>query len=63
MPVSRVALVFLALPLLLACEPRVRLEAPKEPITINLNVRISAEVKVKLEGQAEKDVRNAPGIF
>ncbi|MCL5776213.1 YnbE family lipoprotein [Limibaculum sp. FT325] len=46
-----------------ACEPTVRVEAPKEPITINLNVKVDAEVRVKLEEQAEKDIRNAPEIF
>ena len=48
---------------LAACEPTVRVEAPKEPITINLNVKVDAEVRVKLEEQAEKDIKNAPEIF
>jgi hypothetical protein len=49
--------------MLAACEPTVRVEAPKEPITINLNVKIDAEVRVKLEEQAEKDIENRPDIF
>lgn len=48
---------------LAACEPTVRVEAPREPITINLNVKVDAEVRVKLEEQAEKDIENAPEIF
>lgn len=63
MRLPRLAIVLLAFPLLVACQPTVRVEAPKEPITINLNVRIDAEVKVKLEEQAEKDIRNEPDIF
>jgi len=51
------------LAMLAACEPTVRVEAPKEPITINLNVKVDAEVRVKLEEQAEEDIKNAPGIF
>ena len=39
---------------LAACEPTVRLEAPKDPIVINLNVHITQEVRVKVE----KDVEN-----
>ena len=31
------------------CEPTVRVEASPEPITINLNVKIEHEVRVKLE--------------
>lgn len=49
--------------LLAACQPTVKVEAPKEPITINLNVKIDAEVRVKLEKQAEKDIENRPDIF
>lgn len=48
---------------LAACEPTVKVEAPKEPITINLNVKIDAEVRVKLEEQAQKDIQNAPDLF
>ncbi len=48
---------------LAGCQPAVRVEAPKEPITINLNVKVDAEVRVKLEEQAEKDIENAPDIF
>lgn len=48
---------------LAGCQPSVRVEAPREPITINLNVKVDAEVRVKLEEQAEKDIRNAPEIF
>ena len=49
--------------LLAACQPTVKVEAPKEPITINLNVKIDAEVRVKLEKQAEEDIKSKPGIF
>lgn len=48
---------------LAACEPTVRVEAPKEPITINLNVKVDAEVRVKLERQAEQDIEKNPDIF
>ena len=36
-----------------ACQPRVALEAPKDPIVINLNVKIEQEVKVKVEKDVE----------
>ena len=48
---------------LAACQPTVKVEAPKEPITINLNVKLDAEVRVKLEEQAEKDIEANPDIF
>jgi hypothetical protein len=65
-PRSRPALAALPLCLLLiaaACQPSVRVEAPKEPITINLNVNLDAEVRVKLEEQAEEDIDKNPDIF
>ncbi|MEY1662740.1 YnbE family lipoprotein [Isoalcanivorax beigongshangi] len=31
------------------CTPRIALEAPKEPITINLNVKIDHEIRLKVE--------------
>lgn len=34
---------------LAACTPTVQLEAPKEPITINLNVKIEHEIRVKVD--------------
>jgi hypothetical protein len=48
---------------LAACQPRVAVEAPKEPITINLNIKLDAEVRVKLEEKARDDVKANPGIF
>lgn len=48
---------------LAACTPTVQVQAPKEPITINLNVKLDAEVRVKIEEQAEKDIQQNPDIF
>ena len=48
---------------LTACTPTVQVEAPKEPITINLNVKLDAEVRVKIEEQADKDIQANPDIF
>ncbi|MFQ6018471.1 MAG: YnbE family lipoprotein [Kiloniellaceae bacterium] len=48
---------------LAACQPTVKVEAPKEPITINLNIRLDAEVRVRLEEQAKEDIQANPDIF
>jgi hypothetical protein len=42
------------------CTPTVKVEAPKEPITINLNIKLDADVRVKLEQQAKDDVATKP---
>ena len=49
--------------LLAACQPTVKVEAPDKPITINLNVKLDAEVREKLEEKAEEDIQENPDIF
>ncbi len=61
--VFRIALLAASVPGMLACTPTIRVEAPTEPITINLNVRLEADVRVYLEEQAREDIRSNPGIF
>ncbi len=46
-----------------ACAPTVKVETPKEPITINLNIKLDADIRVKLEEEAKKDIAANPGIF
>jgi hypothetical protein len=46
-----------------ACEPRVTLEAPKEPITINLNIKIEQEVRIKVERDLEELFKSDKKIF
>lgn len=58
LPAGLVALLFLG-----ACQPTVRVEAPKEPITINLNIKLDADVRVKLEEQAQEDIDQNDDIF
>ena len=38
-----------ALALFAACTPKVQIEAPKEPITINMNIKIEHEIRVKVD--------------
>jgi hypothetical protein len=47
-----------------ACQPtaRVQLEAPREPIVINLNVRIEQDVRVRVERDLE-DLLDDPELF
>lgn len=53
----------LLLTALAACTPRVEVAAPSEPITINLNIKLDAEVRVKLEEAAREDVKKRSDIF
>ncbi len=49
--------------LLAGCQPTVKIEAPKEPFTINLNIKLDAEVLIKLEERAKQDIGANPDIF
>ena len=53
----------LALPVLAACNPTVRVEAPTEPIEINLNVRIEQEILIKIERELEQLFEEEDDIF
>ncbi len=44
---------WVTLGLLVGCTPKVQVEAPKEPITINLNVKIEHEIRVKVDRDLE----------
>ena len=37
------------LSLVAGCSPKVQVEAPKEPIVINMNVKIEHEIRVKVD--------------
>ncbi len=49
--------------LLAACTPRVQVEAPKEPITINMNIKIEHEIRVKVDKDLEKAFESQEDIF
>ncbi len=46
-----------------ACTPRVEVAAPDKPITINLNVKIDHEVKVRVEKDLEEVFSEDSGLF
>lgn len=48
--------------LLNACTPTVQVAAPSEPITINLNVKIEHEIKVKVDKELD-DVFSDDELF
>ncbi len=52
-----------ALPALAACNPTVRVEAPTEPIEINLNIRIEQEVRIKIDRELDELFEEEDDIF
>ncbi len=56
-------LVLLTTMALLSCTPRVEVAVPKEPITINLNVKIDHEIRVKVDKDLENVFTDQSGLF
>jgi len=47
----------------MSCSPTVKVEAPDEPITINLNVKIEHEIRVKVDKELEDIFSEDSGLF
>ncbi len=58
-----IILVLLATVVLLSCTPRVEVAVPDKPITINLNVKIDHEIRVKVEKDLENVFTDQSGLF
>jgi hypothetical protein len=46
-----------------ACSPTVQIAPPDKPITINLNVKIEHEIRVKVEKDLENVISAKSGLF
>jgi hypothetical protein len=49
--------------LLSGCTPRIEIAASKEPITINMNVKIEHEIRIKVDKDVEQLLKEDSGLF
>ena len=49
--------------LLSACTPRVEIMVPDKPITVNLNVKIDHEIRVKVDRELEQLFEQEKDLF
>lgn len=49
--------------LLSGCVPRIEVAAPKEPITINMNVKIEHEIRIKADKDVEDLLKSRSDLF
>ena len=49
--------------LLAGCSPRIAIEAPKEPITINLNVKIEHQILIKVDKEIDDLFNQQSDLF
>ncbi|AMG54226.1 YnbE family lipoprotein [Citrobacter amalonaticus] len=45
------------------CTPRIEVAAPKEPITINMNVKIEHEIHIKVDKDVESLLKSRSDLF
>ncbi|RMG91588.1 MAG: YnbE family lipoprotein [Zetaproteobacteria bacterium] len=45
------------------CSPTVKVEPPDKPITINMNIKIEHEIRVKIEKELEDVLSEDSGLF
>lgn len=45
------------------CSPTVKVTAPDKPITINLNIKIDHEVRIKVEKDLDNVLSDDSGLF
>ncbi|WP_370693625.1 YnbE family lipoprotein [Nitrospira tepida] len=48
---------------LVGCTPRVEVAPPDKPITINLNVKIDHEIRVKVDKELDQVLSDKSGLF
>ncbi|MDM2897989.1 YnbE family lipoprotein [Citrobacter sp. Cpo030] len=53
----------LASSVLVGCTPRIEVAAPKEPITINMNVKIEHEIHIKVDKDVESLLKSRSDLF
>ncbi len=56
-------LIILASFMMSACNPTVRIEAPKEPIRIEANIKIQHEIVVRVEKELDEALSEDSGLF
>ncbi|MBL4852508.1 MAG: YnbE family lipoprotein [Gammaproteobacteria bacterium] len=60
---QRILLSAIVLTFVAACAPTIKVQAPDEPITINLNVKIEHEIRVKVEKDIDDLFSEEGGLF
>ena len=61
-PFARILMTAMLPMAMAACTPKVQMAAPKEPITVNLNVKIQHEIYVKVDKEVD-DLFSEQGLF
>lgn len=61
--IAKLLILLPAWAVLSGCVPRIEVAAPKEPITINMNVKIEHEIHIKVDKDVEALLKNQSDLF
>ena len=62
-PIAYITRIGLLLSSIFGCTPTVKVEASDKPITINLNVKIEHEIRVKVDKELDSILSEDSGLF
>ncbi|AGS39728.1 MAG: YnbE family lipoprotein [Cycloclasticus pugetii] len=62
-PIAYITCIGLLLSSIFGCTPTVKVEASDKPITINLNVKIEHEIRVKVDKELDSILSEDSGLF
>ena len=60
---NHITCIFMTGFLLCACTPTIQVAAPSEPITINLNVKIEHEIRIKVDKELDELFESESDLF
>jgi hypothetical protein len=60
---TKIIFLSVLLALLSACAPTVKVEAPDKPITINLNVKVEHEIRIKIDKDLDELISTDSELF
>lgn len=63
MKIILISLLTITSVMLSGCVPRIEVAAPKEPITINMNVKIEHEILIKADKDVESLLKSRSDVF
>ncbi|NTW52618.1 MAG: YnbE family lipoprotein [Chlorobiaceae bacterium] len=49
--------------LMIGCSPTIKVEAPDKPITINMNIKIDHEIRIKVDKDLDSLMETKKGLF
>ncbi|MGV3344327.1 YnbE family lipoprotein [Enterobacteriaceae bacterium LUAb1] len=63
MTIKQLVFLLLSALVLSGCVPRIEVAAPKEPITINMNIKIKHDIDIKADKEVKRLLKNKSDVL